>query len=139
MLLGLSVETFRGPVGRAPSLRLAVWLDWDGPDRPWRLTVLEDARREGTVEKPVVDALEAALRSAGLGSRPVRVEEVVDTSDTAGRVRIRADRDALTIPTLSSGFKGEDAGPLRDFLRRLLDAAGVTSVDARWATLGEPD
>ena len=40
---------------------------------------------------------------------------------------------------MSSGFEGEDAGPLRDFLRRLLDAAGVASPEPRWATLGEPD
>jgi hypothetical protein len=139
VILSLSVETFRGPVGRAPSLRLAVWLSWDGPARPWKLTVVEDAlaARERPVEKEVVDALEAALRAAGLGSRPVRVTEVVDTSDTAGFVRIRAEGEALTISMMSSGFKGEDAGPLRDFLRRLLAAADVDSEEIRWATLGE--
>ena len=41
MLLQLYVETFRGPVGRAPSLQLAVWLLRDGLDKPARLTVLE--------------------------------------------------------------------------------------------------
>ncbi|HEX7902141.1 MAG TPA: hypothetical protein VF950_30560 [Planctomycetota bacterium] len=143
MLLHLSVETFRGPVGRAPLLHLAVWLSWDGPDAPWNLTVLERgddgrlATREGSVPPDVMDVLETRLKEAG----DARVSEVVDTSDTAGQVRIRAEgpdfRREILIPMLSSGFQGPDAEALRDFLRRLLAAAGVASTDTRWATLGE--
>lgn len=146
MLLQLHVETFRGPVGRPPSLQLAAWLAWGGPDRPWALTLVERrddgalAAREDAVAAKDVDTLRAALDAAGLGQRPVRVQETIDTSDTAGQVRIRALRESwseLVIPMLSSGFEGEDAPALRDFLRRLLDVAAVRSADVRWATLGE--
>lgn len=143
MILRLGVETFRGPIGRAPLLQLAVWLSWDGADAPWTLAVLERgddgglAAREGTVPLDVVDGLRASLEQAG----DARVSEIVDTSDTAGHVQIRVEgsdiRREIRIPLLSSGFEGPDAEPLRDFLRRLLAAAGVESSEIRWATLGE--
>lgn len=146
MLLQLGVETFRGPVGRAPSLQLAIWLAWDGPERPWRLTLVQRGEgfalqaREDVVRPEDVRVLEALLEKCGLGARPPRVSEKVDTSDTAGWVRIRALRASgseATIPMLSSGFEGEDAPAFRDLLRRLLDLAGVGDADVRWATLGE--
>ena len=85
-------------------------------------------------------ALETLLEKTGHGARPPRVSEAVDSSDHAGCVRIRALRESWSeaaVPTLSSGFEGEDAPALRDFLRRLLDAAKVRDADVRWATLGE--
>ena len=147
MLLSLNVEVVRGPVGRAGELRLAVWLAWDPPDGRWRLTVVERrgdgtlAAREGSVAGESMEALETGLQAAGFGSRPVRVSEVVDSSDTAGSVRIRAlfptpPAAELVIPMLSSGFEGPDAEAVRDFLRRLLTAAGVDSEEVRYATLG---
>lgn len=145
MLLQLQVETFRGPVGAAPALQLAAWLLWDGPGRPWRLTVVErdaalDLRaREGALAKEDVDRLEAGLARAG-----PRVSAKVDTSDTSGQVRIRGVAATTTpypfeivVPMLSSGFEGPDADALRDVLRLFLDLAEVRSPDVRQATLGE--
>lgn len=150
MILQLHLEALRGPVGRAPSLRLALWLLWNG-DKPWRLTVLERladfslGTREVDVPRGAAEALYGAIQRTGLGQRPVRVAERVDTSDSAGQVRVRAllstapERWAeAVVPTLSSGFEGEDAESLRDFFRLLLNTASVATGDTRWSLLGEP-
>lgn len=152
MILHLSVEAQRGPIGRAGRVYLAAWLSWDAPGRPWRSTVLERRQddsllaRDVAVPPEAIDLLYQRLQDAGFGSRPVRVREVVDTSDDGGKLQMRALLSTppgtpprwaeLEVPMLSSGFDGEDADALRTALTGLLDILNVASKDARWAATG---